>query len=203
MSKFSLLNHNNVQYVWQANPKHPTFRQCVWEASIQEWPLISVSSKLWQPYIVAATTRWIAQYNRIMAIGVANGESFRDSQRQIFGVDKSTEIHDVARANCVLRGTQYKQTVITDLESHVFDAVFIDCYQSLDTVLEYVLRNHSGPILLLHKKADVIRKLDLQGRQLRFLNKTHDPVKPYHMNQPDYRMQKAHVIAEIIGLATA
>lgn len=202
MSKQKLHKEKAVKYQWVNNPKFPEFRRHCWEVAIAEWETLTVASRWWQPYTVDATNYWVSQYEKIMAIGVAHGEGFRDSKRLVYGVDKSREIHGVARANCRLRGTHYTPTTIDRLEHDEFDAVYIDCVSETHSVLPYVMSYHRGPILLLHKVPSSLECLDFGDRTARWMTHTKEPDEK-HYKPMGYTitsvqtMNKAHCLLEL------
>ena len=205
MSSYQLTKYSTVQYVWVTNPRFEACRKNVWEASVKEWELITVASKHWRDSTIETTNRWFAQFNRVMAIGVANGEAFRDSHVDVYGVDKSIEIHDVARANSRLRGTPYTQTTVDTLETTSYDAVFVDCMHNTQGVIDYVINSgHRGPVLAVHKQPHVLHQLNAHGRSTREMSKAYEPTERHFITQPDVaKMNKSHVVLEIAPFCEA
>lgn len=190
-----------LKYTWIQSPNTHAYRNHSWELRVNNWETLTVSSKNWSPYTVDFTTRWARQYSEIMAIGVSHGETFKDSQAAVYGVDKSVEIHQIARANCRLRNTEYHISTIQQLERQQFGGVIIDCANHTQSVLDYVLAYHSGGVLILHKMPSVLNSLKTGNRQLVVQHSTSDPSQRHYKLNAAYSLQtmvKTHSIAEII-----
>ena len=181
------LTQGNVTYALQTNPRLSSFRTPAWEATVREWHLLTIASHNWRSGPHEICTDIIKQYDRVLAIGVGHGDAFRDTHTSITGVDITQDIHTVCSVNCRMRGTPYTSANMT--------AVFVDCEQDPNSIVNYVRDYHSGPILAVNKTLSKLQSIQTAWAG-ELLNNLQQPRRTDHASYLDY---KAHSILYIPG----